>query len=159
MHCDIFIEILSRFTNSHNVFISFLFPSSPKADQNVKRTKLKYATTAIDAGTLMNAESGFAWRSVTGHCKREQSSMEMSLLPKLRWCRTVFFHQKSGKRVNCKPQSPWGLESWGPKRLNAVFNGLEWTPDEYWRAGTEGGNRCVTHFHTSQNEAFQNKRR
>lgn len=84
MHCDIFIEILSRFTKSHNVFISFLFPSSPKADQNVKRTKPKCTTTTIDVGTLMNAESEFAWRSVSGHCEREQSSMEMSLLPKLR---------------------------------------------------------------------------
>lgn len=52
-----------------------------------------------------------------------------------------------------RPRSPQGLETSG--QLNAVFNGLEWTPDEYWRARIVGSNQCVTHFHSSQNEASQ----
>lgn len=84
MHCDIFIEILSRSQNPKMYLFLFYSHQAQKQIKNVKRTKPKCTATTIDAGTLMNAESEFAWRSVSGHCKREQSSMEMSLLPKLR---------------------------------------------------------------------------
>lgn len=88
MQCDIFIEILSRFTKSRNVFIIIYFFYSHQAQKPIKMLKGKKpkctTTTTIDAGTLMNAESEFAWRSVSAHCKSERSSMEMSLLPKLR---------------------------------------------------------------------------
>lgn len=42
------------------------------------------------------------------------------------------------------PQSPRGPETSGQEQLNAVFNGLEWMPDECWRAPIVVTNQCDT---------------